>query len=107
MPTIGIAALGLSELSTECQVLAGRPSATIPFLLQCRACGFEPAQVVVAPLRCAKCAGSSWERVIIPGSLLRRADELAGPSARRRTSYAARLSDSDNTGRDVHGRDVI
>jgi hypothetical protein len=84
MSTIAVAGFGWSEQSMGSRASAGGPSATIPFILQCRACGFEPADVVVPPLRCPKCSGSSWERVVIPGSLLKRADELMDPASRPR-----------------------
>jgi predicted Zn-ribbon and HTH transcriptional regulator len=43
------------------------------FQLQCRSCGFEPADVVVAPRVCPKCHGESWERFAKPGSILENA----------------------------------
>ena len=43
------------------------------FQLQCRACGFEPEDVVVAPRICPKCHGDSWERFAKPGSILENA----------------------------------
>jgi len=45
-----------------------------PYRLQCRACGFEPADAIVSPTRCPKCLGGSWERFVLPGSLLLRVD---------------------------------
>ena len=32
------------------------------FQLQCRSCGFEPEDAVVAPRLCPKCHSNSWER---------------------------------------------
>ncbi len=43
------------------------------FQLQCRSCGFEPEDVVVAPHVCPKCHGESWERFARPGSILQNA----------------------------------
>jgi predicted Zn-ribbon and HTH transcriptional regulator len=43
------------------------------FQLQCHSCGFEPADVVVAPRICPKCHGESWERFAKPGSILENA----------------------------------
>lgn len=43
------------------------------FTLQCRLCGFEPEDVVVAPRTCPKCHGQSWERFARPGSILENA----------------------------------
>jgi hypothetical protein len=40
------------------------------FTLQCRSCGFEPEDTVVAPKVCPKCHGSEWERFARPGSIL-------------------------------------
>jgi rubrerythrin len=44
------------------------------FQLQCRSCGFEPSDSVVAPKVCPKCHGESWERFAKPGSILTNAD---------------------------------
>jgi Zn finger protein HypA/HybF involved in hydrogenase expression len=43
------------------------------FQLQCRCCGFEPADCVVAPRVCPKCHSESWERFARPGSILNNA----------------------------------
>lgn len=40
------------------------------FQLQCRSCGYEPEEVVVAPRVCPKCHAKSWERFARPGSIL-------------------------------------
>jgi hypothetical protein len=55
------------------------PFATVPgrvpvFQLQCRNCGFEPEDSVVAPRLCPKCHSESWERYARPGSILDNAD---------------------------------
>lgn len=44
------------------------------FQLQCRSCGYEPEEVVVAPKICPKCHGNSWERFARPGSILQNAE---------------------------------
>lgn len=44
------------------------------FQLQCRCCGFEPEDAVVAPRVCPKCHGESWERFARPGSILENAN---------------------------------
>ena len=44
------------------------------FTLQCRACGFEPEDAVVAPHSCPKCHSKSWERFAKPGSILSNAN---------------------------------
>lgn len=43
------------------------------FQIQCRSCGFEPEDAVVAPKICPKCHGESWERFARPGSILENA----------------------------------
>lgn len=40
------------------------------FQLQCRCCGYEPEDAVVAPKICPKCHGESFERFARPGSIL-------------------------------------
>ena len=48
----------------------GRP-VTAVFHVQCRRCGFEPAdQAVTPPSVCPKCHGGAWERFARPGSIL-------------------------------------
>jgi hypothetical protein len=44
------------------------------FRLECRCCGFEPEDTVVAPRICPKCHSHSWERTARPGSILENAD---------------------------------
>ena len=44
------------------------------FQLQCRCCGFEPEDCVVAPKVCPKCRGESFERFARPGSILENAN---------------------------------
>lgn len=50
------------------------PERVAVFQLQCRSCGFEPEDVVVAPHLCPKCHGESWERFARPGSILTNAN---------------------------------
>ena len=50
------------------------PSRVAVFQLQCRCCGFEPEDVVVAPKYCPKCHSESWERFARPGSILENAN---------------------------------
>ena len=50
------------------------PSRIAVFQLQCRSCGFEPEDVVVAPRYCPKCHGEAWERFARPGSILENAN---------------------------------
>ena len=44
------------------------------FQLQCRSCGFEPEDTVVAPKVCPKCRSESFERFARPGSILENAN---------------------------------
>jgi hypothetical protein len=46
------------------------------FRAQCHACGFEPADPLSPPAVCPKCHGSSWERFVLPGSILGVSDSL-------------------------------
>jgi hypothetical protein len=46
------------------------PQRVAVFQMQCRACGFEPEDVVTAPRLCPKCHGEAWERFARPGSIL-------------------------------------
>ncbi len=50
------------------------PSRIQVFQMQCRSCGFEPDDTVVAPRLCPKCHGESWERFARPGSILANAE---------------------------------
>lgn len=53
---------------------AQTPSRISVFTLQCRQCGFEPEDTVVAPRHCPKCHGQAWERFVRPGSVLENAE---------------------------------
>lgn len=44
------------------------------FQLQCRYCGYEPDNAVIAPKVCPKCRGETWERFARPGSILQNAN---------------------------------
>ena len=44
------------------------------FGLECRCCGFEPEDTVVAPRICPKCHSQAWERFPKPRSILENAD---------------------------------
>jgi hypothetical protein len=48
----------------------GKSASVAMFQLQCRSCGFEPENAVVAPRFCPKCHSNSWERYTRPGSIL-------------------------------------
>lgn len=53
------------------------PSRITIFQLQCRSCGFEPDNAVVAPRCCPKCHGQAWERFVRPGSVLENAERYS------------------------------
>jgi rubrerythrin len=44
------------------------------FHLQCRSCGYEPTDAVIAPRMCPKCHSESFERFARPGSILENAN---------------------------------
>jgi predicted Zn-ribbon and HTH transcriptional regulator len=45
--------------------------------LQCRCCGFEPEDTVVAPRICSKCHSHAWERFPKPRGTLENAERYA------------------------------
>ena len=53
---------------------AGNSSRVAVFQLQCRCCGYEPENTVVAPRICPKCHAESFERFARPGSILTNAE---------------------------------
>jgi len=53
---------------------ASAPSRVTVFQMQCRCCGYEPEDTVVAPRICPKCHSQSWERFARPGSILENAE---------------------------------
>jgi rubrerythrin len=61
---------GSSEPASELGASGKWRGPEFPYRLQCRACGFEPFDVIKPPSRCPKCARSAWERFAFPGSLL-------------------------------------
>jgi Zn finger protein HypA/HybF involved in hydrogenase expression len=73
--------ISMDRFSAEGQFATFDPYANIPtrvtvFRLQCRCCGFEPEDVVVAPHICPKCHSQSWERFAKPGSILDNANRF-------------------------------
>ena len=66
-------------------------------VLQCRYCGFEPADVVIPPKCCPKCYGGSWERFGRAGNILRiltgtNPEEPSGHPTRRRRGTSIMVS---------------
>lgn len=55
---------------------AATRSQTVVFQLQCRACGFEPENVMTPPRCCPKCFSEAWERFARPGSILENAERF-------------------------------
>jgi hypothetical protein len=74
--SIDMERFGSKEQQTDFRDSVHGARTACPYRLQCRACGFEPEDVIVASPRCPKCDGSSWERFVYPRSL------LTGPSRR-------------------------
>ena len=50
------------------------PQTVAVFRMQCRSCGYEPDDTVVAPRLCPKCHSKAWERYTRPGSILENAN---------------------------------
>jgi len=61
---------GMTDEPTKFRASIVVPGRVSPYRLQCRACGFEPLDAIVAPKRCPKCACRAWERFAFPRSLL-------------------------------------
>ena len=67
--------ISMDRFGTDGQFATFRPPAGIQprvamFQVQCRACGYEPDDVVTPPRLCPKCHSKSWERYARPGSIL-------------------------------------
>jgi len=75
--SIAMERFGLNALA-ETDLSGGSPAPRLPYRLQCHYCSFEAADAIAAPPRCPKCAGASWDRFVMPRSLLMRADQLRG-----------------------------
>lgn len=69
--SISMEPFGWQAISSKQSPGAELPKRMFPYHLQCRACGYEPEDLVVAPRhKCPKCAATAWERFTRPGSLL-------------------------------------
>jgi predicted Zn-ribbon and HTH transcriptional regulator len=71
--------ISMDRFASEGQFAKYDPFARAPqriaiFTLQCRQCGFEPDDAVLAPRFCPKCHGQAWERFAKPGSVLENAE---------------------------------
>src|SRR5215208_705942 len=56
----------------------GKPS--VGTYVECRMCGFEPAEQLLLPRRrCPKCCSDTWRRSVRPGTLLAEASEGRSP----------------------------
>jgi rubrerythrin len=67
--------ISMDRFASEGQFLSydafrSTPQRVAVFQMQCRCCGFEPEDAVVAPRVCPKCHAESWERFARPGSIL-------------------------------------
>ena len=61
---------GSRDQRAQSAALVDSPPTAFPYRLQCRGCGFESPDAIIAPRRCPKCASSSWERFAYPRSLM-------------------------------------
>ena len=69
--SISMEPFGWQAISSHQPSSAQSPKRMFPYHLQCRACGYEPEDLVLAPrAKCPKCAATAWERFTRPGSLL-------------------------------------
>ena len=75
--SISMERFGSNEQLSESCTSSGSRGPAFPYRLQCRACGFEPADAITRPRRCPKCAGSAWEQFAFPGNLVVNADRRA------------------------------
>jgi len=75
--SIGMERFGSIGQRSESDAASEFRNPAFPFRLQCRACGFEPADAIIAPPRCPKCKGSAWEQFAFPGSLLMNASRYS------------------------------
>jgi len=71
--------ISMDKFASEGQFLRYDPFAVSAtraaiFTIQCRSCGFEPEDTIVAPRVCPKCHSKSWERYTRPGSILENAE---------------------------------
>jgi hypothetical protein len=73
-----IMSISMERFASEGQFATYNPFAASTrvavFTIQCRACGFEPDDVVTPPKTCPKCHSKSWERFAKPGSILDNAE---------------------------------
>jgi hypothetical protein len=61
------------------------------FFIECRICGFEPAQQESLPGHaCPKCFSHAWQRVIRPGTILSRDVRVPSTARLRRLTMARR-----------------
>ena len=90
--SIAMERFGSYEQLSESRVSGGMPDSAFPYRLQCRSCGFEPDDAIIAPPRCPKCHGSAWERFAFPRNLLMNADRRADNPAEALPSAPASRS---------------
>jgi len=86
--SISMERFGSYEQLSDSRLSSGSPGPIFPYRLQCRSCGFEPADAIARPRYCPKCHGSAWERFAFPQNLLINADRRANNSPALRSSFA-------------------
>ena len=87
--SIAMERFGSNEQSSESLASSGLRNLVFPYRLQCRACGFEPFDVIAPPRHCPKCFRHSWERFAFPRSLLLQVDRSANDRTALRSSLAS------------------
>jgi hypothetical protein len=86
--SIAMDRFGLNEPVSESLASSRSGVLVFPYRLQCRSCGFEPADAIIPPSRCPKCAGGAWERFAYPRSLLKFAERRVEGGTSLRSSMA-------------------
>jgi rubredoxin len=89
MMPISMDRFGSHEQRAKSHASGGLRHLVFPYRLQCRACGFEPFDVISPPPHCPKCAGHSWERFAFPGSLLAPLGGCANVGTLLRSSFTS------------------
>jgi hypothetical protein len=87
--SIAMERFGSNEQSSQSLASRVLRNLVFPYRLQCHACGFEPFDVSAPPPHCPKCFRDSWERFVLPGSLLLQVDRCADHPNALRSSLAS------------------
>jgi hypothetical protein len=86
--SIAMEPLGSNERRSESLESGRQQSIVFPYRVQCRACGFQPMGLRIPPRRCEKCNSDSWERFVVPRSLL--VNAIAAAATVRNCIYRSR-----------------